>query len=124
MSEGILIVDDAVIMRRMLKEILVSNGYEVIGEASRKEEGIEKFKELKPALVTMDLILDAENKMAGVQAVREILSIDPEAKVVVVSSIGQKKIRKEVFELGITDYISKPFEEDQVVEVIESILKN
>lgn len=119
---GILIVDDALFMRIILKDILQINGFKVIGEASNKAEAVTQYKLLKPDMVFMDIVLDTGILFGGIEAAREILEYDREARIVVVSAVDQKNLLDEAFEMGIKRYINKPFEEKRVVEVVKEIL--
>jgi two-component system chemotaxis response regulator CheY len=114
----VLIVDDAAFMRMMLKNILGKNGHQIVGEAQNGAEGVKKYTELKPDVVTMDIIMPEVN---GIEAVRQIMAIDPEAKIVMVSALGQEAMVKEALEAGARDFIVKPFKENKVLEVIEKL---
>lgn len=115
MAGRILIVDDAPIIRLMLKDILVANGFEVVGEANDGNEGIQKYKELQPDVVTMDITMPEKN---GIQAIEEILSINADARVIVITAIDQRDALMEAIRAGATDYIIKPFETDRVLSAI------
>lgn len=115
MAGRILIVDDAPIIRLMLKDILVANGYEVVGEAGDGNEGVQKYKDLKPDVVTMDITMPEKD---GIQAMTEILALDEEAKVIVITAIDQREALMEAIRAGATDYIIKPFETDRVLSAI------
>jgi two-component system chemotaxis response regulator CheY len=114
----VLIVDDAAFMRMMLKNILGKNGHQIVGEAQNGAEGVKKYTELKPDVVTMDIIMPEVN---GIEAVRQIMAIDPEAKIVMVSALGQEAMVKEALDAGARDFIVKPFKENKVLEVIEKL---
>ena len=116
----VLIVDDSGFMRRIIRIILEKNGFTVVGEAVDGQSGVEIFKNLKPDLVTMDVTM---NEMSGIEALREIMSIDPEAKVVMISSMGQEVIVREAVILGAKGFILKPFEEHQIVDVLKKIMR-
>lgn len=118
-QKNILIVDDALIMRLMLREILEAGGYKIIGEASDEEEAIEQYKRLKPDLVTMDLTLLSGN---GMDAIINIKKIDPDARIVVVSAIDQDKTYLRANELRVKGFLVKPFEEEAVLNVIKTAL--
>lgn len=121
-KEKILIVDDALIMRVMLRGILENNGFHSLEEARDKQEAVEKYKTTRPDLVFMDLVLEPEIELSGIEAIKEIFKFDPNAKIIVVSAIEQKKILGEAFLLGIKNYINKPFDEIQVSTAIEKLL--
>lgn len=120
MTKGVLIVDDAVFMRMMLKDILEKNGYVVAGEAQNGLEAIEAYKRLKPDIVTMDITMP---EMNGIEALKGIMKTDPQAKVVMCSSMGQESIVMETIQLGAEDFIVKPFNGERVVEAISKALK-
>ncbi|SES79382.1 response regulator [Anaerobranca gottschalkii] len=115
MSKKIMIVDDAAFMRMMIKDILVKNGYEVVGEAANGVEAVEKYKELKPDLVTMDITMP---EMDGVTALKEIKKIDPNAKVIMCSAMGQQAMVIDAIQSGAKDFIVKPFQNDRVIEAV------
>ena len=119
MAKGILIVDDASFMRMMIKDILTKNGFEVTGEAENGAKAVEKFKELEPELVIMDITMP---EMDGIQAVKEIKSIDPGAKIVMCSAMGQQAMVIEAIQAGAKDFIVKPFQADRVIEAVKKAL--
>ncbi|KZL90354.1 response regulator [Clostridium magnum] len=115
----VLIVDDAAFMRLTLKTILEKNGFEVIGEAENGAVGIEKYKELKPDLVTMDITMP---EMDGIEALKEIKNIDPKSKVIMISAVGQEaNVRKSIV-LGAKSFIVKPFKNEHVIKTLTKIL--
>lgn len=119
MSKRILVVDDAAFMRMMIKEILTKNGFEVIGEASDGSEAVDKYKELKPDLVTMDITMP---EMDGIAALKEIKKIDPNAKIIMCSAMGQQTMVIDAIQAGAKDFIVKPFQADRVIEAITKAL--
>ncbi|MEK4175314.1 response regulator [Aeribacillus composti] len=119
MSKRILVVDDAAFMRMMIKDILTKNGYEVVGEAADGAQAVEKFKELQPDLVTMDITMP---EMDGITALREIRKINPNAKVVMCSAMGQQAMVIDAIQAGAKDFIVKPFQADRVLEAIQKTL--
>jgi two-component system chemotaxis response regulator CheY len=112
----ILLVDDAVFMRMILRRIAEDAGYEVVGEASNGKEAIQKYSELKPDLVTMDITMP---EMNGIEATKEILNIDKDARIIMVSAMGQHSMVTDAMEAGARDFIVKPFNRDNVMEKIE-----
>lgn len=120
LSQRILIVDDAAFMRMMIKDILRKNDFEVCGEAQDGIQAIERYKELKPDLVTMDITMP---NMDGITAVREIKKIDPSAKIVMCSAMGQQAMVVEAIQAGALDFIVKPFQHDRVVEALRKALR-
>jgi len=119
MSNKILIVDDAAFMRMMIKDILVKNGYEIVGEAQDGAQAIEKYKELEPDLVTMDITMP---EMDGITALKEIKAINPDAKVIMCSAMGQQAMVIDAIQAGAKDFIVKPFQADRVLEAIQKAL--
>jgi two-component system chemotaxis response regulator CheY len=111
----ILIVDDAAFMRMMLKDILIKGGHEVVGEAENGLIAIQRYQELKPDLVTMDITMP---EMEGVEAVREIKKKDANAKIVMCSAMGQQGMVVQAIQAGAKDFIVKPFQGDRVLEAI------
>ncbi|MEX2103961.1 MAG: response regulator [Bacilli bacterium] len=119
MGNRILIVDDAAFMRMMIKDILSKNGYEVVGEANDGSQAIEKFKDLKPDLVTMDITMP---EMDGITALKEIKKIDGNSKVIMCSAMGQQAMVIDAIQAGAKDFIVKPFQADRVIEAIKKTL--
>ena len=116
---SVLVVDDAKFMRLMLKKILVESGLEVVGEAADGNEAIEQYRELRPDIVTMDVVMP---NASGIDALREIRKLDPEAKVVMISAIDQRDRLLEALKLGAADFVVKPFEKERVMEAIHRVL--
>lgn len=120
MSYKILIVDDAAFMRNMIKDVFGSiPGFSVIGEASNGVEAVEKYKALKPDLVTMDIVMPLKS---GIEAAREITSADREAKIIMCSALGQESLVMEAIEAGAKDFIVKPFKAEKVQEVVNRVM--
>ena len=116
MGKQILICDDAAFMRMMLKDILLKEGYEVVGEAVNGADGVEKYGSLKPDLVTMDITMP---EMDGISALKAIRQSDPGAKVIMCSAMGQQAMVVESIQAGAKDFIVKPFQKDRVIEAIK-----
>ena len=119
MSKRILIVDDAAFMRMMIKDILTKNGYEIVGEAQDGAQAVEKYKELEPDLVTMDITMP---EMDGITALKEIKSVNPDATVIMCSAMGQQAMVIDAIQAGAKDFIVKPFQADRVLEAIQKAL--
>ena len=119
MSTKILIVDDAAFMRMMLADILVEKDIEIAGEAEDGEEALRLYRELKPDLVTMDIIMPGSG---GIVSIKDILKEDPQAKILVVSALGQKALVKEALDAGAKGFVVKPFKPEKVIEEIQNIL--
>ena len=119
MAQRILIVDDAAFMRMMIKDILSKNGYEVVGEAENGAVAVEKYAELKPDLVTMDITMP---EMDGIEALKKIKQSDPGARIVMCSAMGQQAMVVEAIQSGARDFIVKPFQADRVLEAVSKAL--
>ncbi len=117
----ILIVDDSIVARNNLKNILVKAGHEIVAEGANGEEGLAKFKENKPDVVTMDITMP---KLNGIECLKEIIKVDPKAKVMMVSALGQGAKILEALNAGAKHYITKPFEADKVLEAVKEITQN
>jgi len=115
----VLVVDDAIFMRRMISEILEENGMEVVGEADTGASAVKLYSELKPDLVTMDIIMP---EMNGIDAVKEIMAIDSQARIVMCSALGQQALVQEAISAGAKDFLIKPFNPSRVVEVVTKVL--
>ena len=119
MNNTVLVCDDAVFMRTMIGDILTQAGLEVIGEADSGAQAVEKYKALKPDLVTMDIIMP---EMGGIDAVREITTFDPQARVLMCSAMGQQALVAEAIQAGAKDFVVKPFEAARVLSAIQKAL--
>lgn len=119
MGKRILIVDDAAFMRMMIKDILSKNGFEVVGEAQDGAQAVEKYKELTPDLITMDITMP---EMDGITALKQIKDINPEAKIIMCSAMGQQAMVIDAIQAGAKDFIVKPFQADRVIEAIQKAL--
>ncbi len=118
-NKKILIVDDAMLMRLMLRDIFEGNGYEVAGEAEDADQALELYKETHPDLVTMDITLTTSS---GIEAISKILSYDSNARIIVISALEQRKVIMEALRLGARDFIIKPFEEERVLSSTMDVL--
>ena len=119
MGFRVLIVDDAAFMRMMLRDILSKNGFEIVGEAENGKIAVQMYEELKPDVVTMDITMP---EMDGIAAVKEIKTTYPDAKVVMVSAMGQQAMVIEAIRSGVADFIVKPFQPDRVLEALGKAL--
>src|SRR5699024_1367274 len=119
MGQRILIVDDAAFMRMMIKDILVKNGFEVVGEAQDGVQAVEQYKELQPELVTLDITMPEKD---GLAALKEIKEIDANANVIMCSAMGQQALVIDAIQAGAKDFIVKPFQADRVIEAIRKVL--
>jgi two-component system chemotaxis response regulator CheY len=118
-AHKILIVDDAAFMRMMIKDILSKNGYEIVGEAADGAQAVEQYKEHHPDLVTMDITMP---EMDGITALKEIKKLNPNAKVIMCSAMGQQAMVIDAIQAGAKDFIVKPFQADRVLEAIGKTL--
>ncbi len=118
-DKTILLVDDAAFMRMMLKDILTKNGYHVIGEAENGLRAIEKYKELSPNLVMLDITMP---EMDGIQAARGIKAFDPNALIVMCSAMGQQAMVIDAIQAGARDFIVKPFQPDRVLDAVKKVI--
>lgn len=116
---SILIVDDAAFMRMMIKDILSKNGYTVVGEAENGIKAVEKYKELNPDLVIMDITMP---EMDGIQAVKQIKSLNVAAKIIMCSAMGQQAMVIESIQAGARDFIVKPFQAERVIEAVKKVV--
>ena len=115
----ILIVDDAAFMRMMIKDILTKNGYTVIGEAENGIKAVDRYKELNPDLVIMDITMP---EMDGIQAGRQIKALNASAKIIMCSAMGQQAMVIESIQAGARDFIVKPFQAERVIEAVRKVI--
>ena len=119
MAKNILICDDAAFMRMMIKDILTKNGYNIAGEAENGAKAVEKYAELKPDLVLMDITMP---EMDGIQALKNIRESDPNAAIIMSSAMGQQAMVIESIQSGAKDFIVKPFQADRVIEAVRKVV--
>ena len=118
----ILVVDDARFMRMMLSGILSEDGHEVVGQGENAKMAIEQYSSLKPDIMTLDIIMPEIDGINSVHAIKEILAHDQNAKIIVVSAMGQKDIMVECLQAGVKDFIVKPFQPEKVKATVQRIL--
>jgi two-component system, chemotaxis family, chemotaxis protein CheY len=116
MAKTLLVADDAAIIRAKIKEAAISAGWTIAAEARNGKEAVDRYMECHPTAVTVDLVMPEYD---GIYALREILSQDPNAKVVVVSALGQKNVLKDAFQLGAADFMVKPFDKQALIATLE-----
>jgi two-component system chemotaxis response regulator CheY len=116
----VLIADDASFMRQMIRDIIDSEGYEVVGEATDGMEVVDKYKELHPDVVMMDIVMP---KRSGIDAVKAIMEIAPKANVVMCSALGQETLVMEAIQAGAKDFIVKPFKPEAVLATLKKVLE-
>ena len=119
MAKNILICDDAAFMRMMIKDILTKNGYNIAGEAENGAKAVEKYAELKPDLVLMDITMP---EMDGIEALKKIKASDTGASVIMCSAMGQQAMVIESIQSGAKDFIVKPFQADRVIEAVQKVV--
>jgi two-component system chemotaxis response regulator CheY len=119
MSQTVLICDDAIFMRTMIGDILTQAGFQIVGEAETGVQAVEKYRTLKPDLVTMDIVMP---DMGGIDAVREIIKEDPAAKILMCSAMGQQALVIEAIQAGARDFVVKPFQPSRVLEAVQRVL--
>lgn len=115
-----MIADDALFMRNMLREIFVKAGFQVVGEAANGVEAVERYHELRPDLVTMDIVMPLKS---GIEALQQITREDPDARVVMCSALGQEALVIEAVQAGAKDFIVKPFKEERVLDVVRRVTR-
>ncbi len=118
MSKTLLVTDDAMIIREMIKDAAQAAGWTILGEATNGQEAIERYAELKPDVMTLDLVMPEYD---GLHALRGVLEHDPGAKVLIVSALDQEQVLKEALQLGASDFIVKPFDSPRLVAAIDAL---
>ena len=119
MAKNILICDDVAFMRMMIKDILTKNGYNIVGEADDVAKSVEKYAELKPDLVLMDITMP---EMDGIEALKKITAADANASIIMCSAMGQQAMVIESIQSGAKDFIVKPFQADRVLEAVQKVV--
>jgi two-component system chemotaxis response regulator CheY len=115
----VLVVDDAAFMRKMLSDVLAKGGHEVVGEAGNGEEAVQRFQELRPDIMTLDITMPEKD---GIAALKEILALEPAARVVMCSALGQESKVLESIKAGAKDFVVKPFQPDRVIDAVGKAL--
>lgn len=118
MSKRLLVIDDATIIREMIKDAASAAGFEIVGEANNGQLGIEQYQALRPDVVTLDMVMP---EFDGLHALKGIREFDSNAQVLVVSAVEQTKLLKEAFKLGAADFIVKPFDPENLVATLEKL---
>ena len=119
MSRTVLICDDAIFMRTMVGDILTQAGFEIIGEAETGVQAVERYQQLRPDLVTMDIVMP---DLGGIDAFREITKLDPAARILMCSAMGQQALVVEAIQAGAKDFVVKPFQPSRVLEAVNRVL--
>ncbi len=121
---NIMIVDDSKFTRKMLSDILTEGGHQIVGEAENAEEAVELYERLKPDLVTLDIIMPEVEGTDAISALKAMKRVNPKAKVVIVSAMGQQEVVEECIQAGAKDFIVKPIQPSNVAGVVESALNS
>ncbi|GAF83071.1 unnamed protein product [marine sediment metagenome] len=121
---NILVVDDSKFMRKMLSDLLVTEEHRIVGEAENAMEATELYKQLKPDIVTLDIIMPEVGGTDAISALKEMVQMDPPAKVVVVSALGQQEVVDQFLEAGAMEYIAKPFQLCYITDAVERVLQS
>jgi two-component system chemotaxis response regulator CheY len=119
MSKRLLVTDDAIIIREIIKDAAQSAGWEIAGEASNGQMAVEMYEQLRPDVCTLDLVMPGFDGMHGLKGIK---AINPEAKVVIVSALDQKKVLKDTFSMGVSDFIVKPFDRAALIDTLEQLV--
>ena len=122
MAKKILVVDDALFMRNLIKGILTKNGYEICGEGANAIEAVELYKKLKPDMMTLDIVMPKMEEMDGITAVKQIMTMDGRANIVVVSALAERRLVEEALTFGAKDFVVKPFTAEKLLEVVRRVL--
>ncbi|PJZ96366.1 response regulator [Leptospira meyeri] len=115
----ILVVDDAKFMRTLVKDALVGAGHEIVGEAENGNIAVEQYKNLKPDLVTMDIIMREKD---GIEATKEIIKFDASAKIIMVTALGQEDLLAKAIKMGVKDFVVKPFPPERLQQAAAKAL--
>lgn len=118
MAKTVLVVDDVAFVRKTLTQILTAAHYQVVGEAQDGQEAVDQYIKLRPNLVTMDIVMP---KMSGIEAARKLIRLDKDARIVIVSAMGQENLVMEAINVGAKDYLLKPFSTADVLKTLERI---
>jgi two-component system, chemotaxis family, chemotaxis protein CheY len=118
MARRLLVADDAMIIRQIIKDMATAAGWEVVGEAANGQEAIERYRELHPDAVTLDLVMPEHD---GLHALHGIMEFDPDARVLIVSALEQRGVLKNAFRAGAADFVSKPFDKQGLQATLEQL---
>jgi two-component system chemotaxis response regulator CheY len=121
MAKKLLVADDALIIRQIIKDMATNAGWTVVGEAANGQEAIEQYRQLRPDAVTLDLVMPEHD---GLHALHGIMEFDPQAKVLLVSALEQRGVLKEAFKAGAADFVSKPFDKENLQATLAQLVPN
>ena len=121
MTKKLLVVDDALIIREIIKDTAVEAGWDIAGEADNGKDAVDLYRQLRPDVITLDLVMPQYD---GIYALEGIIGSDPEAKVIVVSALDQKSVLQKAFKIGAADFIVKPFDTRQLTESLNCLADN
>lgn len=113
---SVLIVDDAIFMRKLIRDALEPIGYAICGEASDGDQAVERFREYRPDITTLDIVMPKADGLAALAGIRQI---DPKARVIMVTAVDQREAMLRAMHLGVSDFIVKPFDADRIVAAVE-----
>lgn len=119
MTRTLLVADDALIIRQIIKDLATTAGWTVVGEASNGKEAVEQYEQLRPDAVTLDLVMPEHD---GLYALHGIMSLDPQAKVLLVSALEQRGVLKDAFKAGAADFVSKPFDKGSLQSTLAQLV--
>jgi two-component system, chemotaxis family, chemotaxis protein CheY len=119
MGRRLLVADDAMIIRQIIKDMATQAGWEIVGEAANGQEAIDRYRELHPDAITLDLVMPEHD---GMHALHGIMDIDPEARVLIVSALEQRGVLKDAFKAGAADFVSKPFDRRSLQSTLEQLM--
>lgn len=119
-AKTVMIVDDSMVMRSMIRDVLTKNGFNVVGQAKNGVEAVNLYGQLKPDLVTMDVVMPGET---GIEVIKKLVALDPTARVLMVSGLNQKNLVIQAMENGAKDYVVKPFEADDLLKAAMKVAK-
>jgi len=120
MAKRVLIADDSILMRKMVADTLVDDGWEIVAEATNGQEAVEKYEAFRPDVVSLDIVMPGTD---GLYALERIMQIDPDAQVVVVSALNQTKLISEAIRKGAQDFIAKPFLPEQLQQTMGNCIE-
>jgi len=119
MPKTLLVTDDALIIREMIKDAATDAGWTIVGEAANGQQAVDQYEKLRPDAMTLDLVMPEYD---GLHALRNVTARDPNAKIVVVSALDQRDVLKQAFKLGASDFLVKPFDKKVLIETLDQLV--